>query len=407
MADANATIAALEGSLKEDYLGVINDQWPTGAVLDSQIENNSDDIEGLEGVMSLALAPNLGVGYALEDGILPDAGYPTIKKIRLSLAYLYGSLQLSGQLMNASRSTKGAWAPALTTLMEDLMKALKKLRNAVNYGDGSGAIARITAINSTVITLDRWSPLFEDLRAIDSWDAKDATGTKHLAGATITDYSRSDRTITVDAIGTAAVADYIYLKNSRNNVQMGLLGAVDNGGFVGTFQGLAGATYKRWNSYVFGNGGVARNISESLLLGAMASARMQDAMLDLFIGTPFQLNDLVEDLQVLRQFVNIKKYSAAIRAVDLGGTAFTEDPDALPGYTFGIMKDSFSFFTAPGGLQWLKEPGANNILQRVITSSGRKDAFEATLYLYRQLGCKRRNVNIRMEDIGENTPTGY
>lgn len=405
MADELATIAALEGSLKEDYLGVINEQWPSGAVLDSQIENNTEDIEGLEGVMSLALAPNLGVGYAAEDGYLPDAGYPTIKKVRLSLKYLYGSLQLSGQLMNASRSTKGAWAPALTTVMNDLMKAMKKLRNAYNYGDGSGAIARITAVGATTITLDRWSPLFEDLRKVDSWTAKTG-GTQHLSGAAITDFDRSARTLTL-TVGTAAVGDYVYLQNSRNNVQMGLLGAVDDGTFIGTFQGLSSTTFKRWNSYVFDNSGTPRNLTESLLLGALAAARMQDAMLDLFIGTPFQLNDLVEDVQVQRQFVNIKKYSAAIRAVDLGGTAFTEDPDALPGYTFGVMKENFSFFTAPGGLQWMKEPGAGNILQRVRDGTGRKDAYEATLYLYRELGCKRRNTNVRIEDIAENTPAGY
>lgn len=366
MADELATIAALEGSLKEDYLGVINEQWPSGAVLEGELENNTKDIEGLEGVMSLSLAPNTGHGYVSEDGYLPDAGYPTIKKVRLSLAYLYGSIQISGQLMKMSRSTKGSWAPALTTLMDDLVKGLKKLRNFYNFGDGSGAIAIVTAVaaSGVTVTVDRWSPLFDDDRALDSYTSKVAAGTKHMAGVKIVSASgdRANLTLTMAATSTVDVGDYLYLKGSRNNVQMGLLGAVDNASFVATFQGLARASYKRWNSYVFHNNEVPRNITENLILGAMAAARMQDSMLDLWIGTPFQLNDLVEELQVLRQFVNIKKYSAANRALDLGGVAFTEDPDALPGYCFGIVKEDFSFYSA-GGLEWMKEPGAGNILR--------------------------------------------
>jgi hypothetical protein len=371
------------------------------------LENNTKDIEGLEGVMSVSLAPNLGVGYVEEDGILPDASYPTIKKIRLSLAYLYGSMQISGQLMKMSRSEKGSWAPALTTIMQDLDKALKKLRNFYNFGDGSGAIARVVSVaaGGATVVVDRWSPLFEDLRSLDSWTAKSG-GTKHMAGIKITESDRSTRTLTMAAASTCVANDYLYLKGTRNNVQMGLLGAVDNATFVGTFQGLSRASYKRWNSYVFHNNGTPRNISENLILGAMAAARMQDSLIDLWIGTPFQLNDLVEELQVLRQFVSIKKYSAANRALDLGGTAFTEDPDALAGYTFGISKEDFSFYSA-GGLEWMKEPGAGNILQRVVTSSGRKDAYEATLCLYRQLGAKRCNRSVRLEDIAENTPVGY
>ncbi len=405
MADSTATLAALQGSLKEDYLGVLNDQFSTGAVLDESIANNTKDIEGLEGVMSIALNPNLGVGYAGEDGYIPDAGYPTIKKVRLSLAYLYGSLQISGQLMKMSRSEKGSWAPALTTLMEDLMKGLKKLRNFFNFGDGSGAIAKATAVSTYTITVDRWSPLFEDPRLLDSWTQKSG-GSQNMTGVAISTSDRSSRVLTFATAHGASSGDYIYLKGSRNNVQMGLLGGVDNGTFIGTFQGLDQSAYKRWNSYVFHNNGLPRNISEALILGAMAAARMQDAVIDFWVMTPFALNDLVEELQVLRQFVNIKKYSAANRTLDLGGFAATEDPDCLPGYSFGLTKEDLSFYSA-GGLEWMKEPGAGNILQRVITASGRKDAYEATLYLYRQLGFKRRNRCVRMEDLAENTPFGY
>jgi hypothetical protein len=409
MADELATIAALEGSLKEDYLGVINEQWSTDSVLDSMIENDSENIEGLEGVMSLSLNPNVGIGYVAEDGYLPDAGYPVIKKVRLSLAYMYGSFQLSGQLMNASQSTKGSWAPALTTIMEDLVKGMKKVRNFYNFGDGSGAIARVVSVagGGLTVVVDRYSPLFEDPRAMDSYTAKDGTGTRNMNGVKISSFARSTLTITFAATSTVTAGDYLYMKGCRNVAQMGLLGGVDNGTYVATFQGLARSSYARWNSYVFHNSGAPRNLTENLMNGAQAAARMQDSAIDLWIGTPFQLNDLVEDMQLLRQFVNVKKYQGGIRAVDMGGYAFTEDPDAIPGYTWGLSKKSLSFFTAPGGLNWLKEPGANNILQRVITSSGRKDAFEATLRLYRQLGFRRCNNCVRMEDIAENTPTGY
>ena len=409
MADELATIAAFEGSLKEDYLDVINSQLNFEAVLESQIESDSENVEGLEGVLSLEMTPNVSFGYAGDGETLPEASYPVFKKARVQLSRVYSSFVITGPLMRQSASKAGAWAPALQSLMENLVNSFKKTRNQYNYWDGSGAFAQaVTGTSGSTIVLDRWNYLFEDGRKLDSYSQKDSSGVKAMDGVKISSANRATKTLTMAGAHSCAVGDFIYLKGCRNNCQMGIMGAIDDGTFLSTFQGLSRTTYPRWKGNCLHNNGVAKNFSESWLQAAMAVAGMQGVAVDFWTCTPFALNDMVEAMQMQRQFVNpTTKFSGGIRAVDIGNGKVVEDPDHPGGFAFGINKKSFVFLRAGGKADWLKEPGAGNILRLVVDSSGRKDAFEATLMEYRQLGCRRPNVNIRLADVAENPPAGY
>ncbi len=407
MADELATIAAFEGALKEDYLDVINEQLNYEAVLESQLENNSEDVEGLEAVMSLEMSPNVSFGYASDGTSLPDASYPIFKKARLQLKQVYASFIVSGPLLRASASKVGAWTPALQALMENLVKSMKKARNHFNYGDGSGALAKVvTAPDANTITIDRWCSLFEDARYLDSWTLKTG-GSQNMTAKKIASSDRATKTLTITGHG-ASVGDFIYLKSSRNIAQMGLTGIIDDGTYLSTHQGLSRTTYPRWKANVLHNNGTGRNLSEELLQAAMAVLRMVGAAVDMWTVTPFALNDLIFGMQLQRQFVNpTQKFVGGIRAVDIGNAKVVEDPDMLAGHCFGITKKDLVFYTAGGKANWLKEPGAGNILRMVVDSNGRKDAFEGTLALYRELGSRRNNSHVVLRDIAENTPTGY
>lgn len=411
MADVVSTIAAFEGALKEDYLDVINSQLNFETVLESQIKIDSENVDGLEGVLSNEMTPNTSFGYADDNGILPDAAAPLFKKARVQLSRVYSSFVITGPLMRQSASKAGAWAPALQQLMENLVNSFKKTRNQFNYGDGSGAFAQIIAVPSaTTMVLDRWNYLFEDARYLDSYTAKDESGTIAMNAKQISSSNRSTKTLTFGSAHGASVGNFVYLKGCRNNCQMGLMGIVDNGTYVSTFQGISRSAYPRYSGYVLTNNGEAKNLSEEWLQAAMAVARMQGITIDFWSCTPFALNDLISGLQMQRQFVNpMTKFVGGLRAVDIGNTKVTEDPDHPEGAAFGLNRKSLVYLHANAGgkVDWLQEPDARNILRQVVTSSGRKDAFEATLYEYRQLGCRRPNANIRLQDVAENPPTGY
>lgn len=392
------TKAAWEGALKEDYLPVIREQFSRERVLDTILENNSEDIEGLEAVISIRMSPNVGVGYRGENVALPSPGGQVIKKVKVPMRYIYGGVAFSGPLIAATRSNVGSYARVIQDEMENLVKDLRKITNFYNYGDGSGAIAQIisTPTNDTMV-VDRWSPLFEDPYVLDSYTAKTG-GAQGMNSKAIEESDEDTLTLTITGHGASA-NDYIFLEDTRGVVQMGLMGIIDDGTFVTTHQSLARTDYPRWKAHVLG-ASANRTISEKICMDALAVARSKTISPDIFVGTPFQLNDLAQELQQQRQFVNpTRKLEGGIRAVDIGGIPFTEDPDCPPGYAFLFERKNISFFSS-GPLDWMDKDGS--VLQR---SLDRKDAYEATLFMYREMGSYRNNTAIRLEDIAENKPS--
>jgi hypothetical protein len=409
MADEINYKAAMEGVLKDVYLGTIRDQFPYGRVLDSLLENNSEDFDGLQGVVSIRLSPPGGVGYRSEDtggasSALPDSIRQTVKHAYIPMAYLYATFAISGPYLASGKTTAGAFAKPIQDEMEQLSEAIRKYANVYNFLDGSGALAKITAIDGTTITVDRWCPLFEDTRKIDSFTAK-SDGSQHLDGATISSPDPENLQFDVDAIGTAAVDDFIFVDGTRGVAQMGLTGIVDDGTFLSTHQGVSRTDNWRWRGLKLHNNGVARKLTEKLLTQAIAVARSRGINPDLIVGTAFQMADLCEELQLQRRFVNPeKKLAGGLRALEFNGVDFTDDMDAPPGYTWMLTKKDLAFFVLKM-LHWMQEDGA--ILSRVKDSHGRKDSYEGTLCMYRELASYRNNSHIRIEDLEENKPIGF
>lgn len=408
MADQISYKAAMEGVLKNVYLGTIREQFPYGRVLDSLLGKNTEDFDGIQGVVSVRLSPPGGVGFRPEDtggasSALPDSIRQTVKHAFIPMAYLYATFAISGPYMNSGKTTAGAFAKPLQDEMEQLTEAIKKVANIYSYGDGSGALAKITNISGTTITVDRWNHLFEDTRMIDSYTAKSG-GSQHLDGATISAPVEGNLTFDVDAIGTAAVGDFIFLENTRGICQMGLMGIVDDGTFLSTHQGISRSSNWRWKGLRLHNNGVARKITESLIIDAIASARYRGVNPDLIVGSAFQLADLSKELQIQRRFVNPeKKLAGGLRALEFNGIDFVDDMDCVPGYSFMLTKKDLAFFELQN-LQWMQADGA--ILNRIKDTNGRKDAYEGTLCMYRELASYRNNSHIRIEDLEENKPTG-
>jgi hypothetical protein len=112
---------------------------------------------------------------------------------------------------------------------------------------------------------------------------------------------------------------------------------------------------------------------------------------------------LVKELSQQRQFVSADKHmklAGGIRAVEMCDKAFTWDPDCPSGYAFILNTKKLTFFEN-NPLDWMDQDGA--ILARVSN----KDAYEATLFQYRELGCSQFNAMARVEDLNENRPSGY
>lgn len=70
------------------------------------------------------------------------------------------------------------------------------------------------------------------------------------------------------------------------------------------------------------------------------------------------------------------------------------DKDCPAKKAFFLDEESLKFFRL-SDWDWMQEDGA--VLNRVTN----KDAYEATMYLYSELGCSSRNSNVMLSDITE------
>lgn len=399
MADSLSTKAALEGLLKEVYIDGIRDQFSYGRPVDRLLQKNSRDVEGKYAVISVRLGPNTSAGYRDENATLPDSKTQVIKKVQVPLRYLYMVGQITGQLIKASRTNRGAFAKALTDDMENMVKEIRKVSNFFNFGTGSGVVAKVTSVpDANTIVVDRWSRLFCVNRVLDSYTAITG-GSQGMNSKAISAADKATRTLTITSHGASA-NDYIFLEDSRGVCQMGLMGIFDNNTFLTTFQGLSRSDYPDWQGKVMSNSGTARNLTEGLLMDGIAGLRDDDVNPDIIVCTSFALNDVAKELQQQRQFVNPrKKLEGGIVAVDINGVPLTFDPDCPAGYAWMFRMEDVEFFVQ-GDLEWMDLDGS------ILSRASRKDAYEYTLEYYREMGAHRCNSGIRIEDLYENRPSG-
>ena len=395
-----ATKSAIEAILKEKWVTEeIQRQYARGRVLLAILEKNSKQVDGLESVFTMRLSPNNSTGARGEMGDLPDAGRQSTKKVRIPLSYWYTVCAFSGQAIKASNNSATALAKIIADEMQNAVEDHKRVENSYLYGDGSGALAKVTAVDTTnkKITVNLWNGLFAVGRELETSTARDGSASGGMAANPIVAVDRTNLTVTfANAITNAAVDDYVFLKGTKGNANMGLLGICDDGGIVSTFQTLSRASYPQIKAKVFTNGS-ARNISESLLMDVIARMREDGSTPDIIIGTSFQLKDLCAEMHQQRRFIDDSgKMDLGVRGIKIGdGIDFTFDVDCPPGYAFAINKKNIIISEA-APLSFMDLDG--NVMSRITG----KDAYEATMFHYFNLIALSCYDQARIEKLNEN-----
>lgn len=395
-----ATKSAIEAILKEKWVvEEIQRQYARDRVLLAILEKGSKQVDGLESVFTMRLSPNNSTGARGEMGDLPDAGRQSTKKVRIPLSYWYTVCAFSGQAIKASNNSATALAKIIADEMQNAVEDHKRVENSYLYGDGSGALAKATAVDTTnkKITVNLWNSLFSVDRQLETSTARDGSTSGGMAANPIVATDRANLTITfANAITNAAVDDYIFLKGTKGNANMGLLGICDDGGIVSTFQTLSRSTYPQIKAKVFTDSS-ARNISESLLMDVIARMREDGSTPDIIIGTSFQLKDLCEEMHQQRRFIDDSgKMDLGVRGIKIGdGVDFTFDVDCPPGYAFALNKKNIILSEA-APLSFMDLDG--NVMSRITG----KDAYEATMFHYFNLIALSCYDQARIEKLNEN-----
>ena len=396
-----STRSTLDALLKDYYLPGVRKTLNDEVFLLSQVESKSDRVEGRQVIMNIRTGRHQGIGARGDGGTLPSAGQSTMVNAKAALAYNYGRIQISGPLMRSITSDRGGFARPLETETKGVVNDLKNDINRQLFGDGTGALATLTAATTaaTTLTVSLSSTQLRQIvpgMVIDIYNGATAQAT----GATIS--SVTSTTITLGAAVTAANGAKIFRTGSKDLEMDGLAKIINSSG---TYLTVDPTTVPVWKATVNANGGTARSAVEDLFFATWQSAHIASGdEIDLWVTTPGIHRAVATDLLADRRFMPTNTLKGGYEGVDIsaagqgrrGGStvSLVYDKDAPIKQAFGICTKRLEFQRA-SDWEFMEEDGA--VLSRVPNT----DAYEATLFLYAQLCTDSRQSHARIDDLSD------
>jgi len=391
------TLSAISDILKNQYLGPIREQLNNDIILLSRLEKDDESVVGKNFTIPLHIGRNEGIGATTDGGTLPTAGNQSYKETIVPMRYLYGRIQLTGPSMKASRSNEGAFVRALESEMKGLARDLKSDLNRQLFGDGSGRLATCASASTVNITVDSTAKLRVGMK-VDILVSADGSVTAGVAGATITSITSATVFVVNTAPATPASISStyaVYRAGARNLEIMGLGGIVaDTDPASGALQGLAVASYPVWKASVLTDS-ANRAISESLMQTAIDTVSQAGDGEVSAIYTTFGVRRAYQALLTTdRQYVNTMDLKGGAKAIAYDNMPIIADKNCPANKMYFIDENALKFYRL-SDFDWMQEDGA--VLSRVSGS----DAYEATMFLYSELGTSARNAHAVLEKITE------
>ncbi len=399
-----ATLTTASAILKEVYEPKIQNQMQNEAVALKRIERNSENIEHQVGgkyvTFPLHVRRNQGLGYRNELEALPTPGQQGYSSARISLKYGYGSVRLSGQALELADSNAQAFASVLDQEMTGLKDDLLKDQNRQVYGDGSGAIATVSAAgaasNAFTVSWSQWAQLGMQVDIIDGTTLGNANPTVKAANRQITAINVATNVITFDgATATPAVGD-IFVRTGNVNREWAGFGSVIKDS--GTFQNVDPTIEPSWKAVVDSNGGTNRALSEGLMLLMADKIRVNGGKVTAMFSNLGVRRSYFNLLSQQRRFTNTTDFEGGFKGLafttDQGDIPFVVDVDAPPNRVYFVNEKEITLyrekdwsFMDRDGSKWARVAGY--------------DAYDATMYQYGNLGTHRRNTFGLLADVTE------
>lgn len=404
---ATTTLATVDAVLKEIYEPRLRDQLQSEVITLQRIEQTSEGVTNEVGgkyvVFPIRTRRNHGIGARAENTALPVAQSQKYAAARVSLAYLYGAAELTGQTMELADSNFQAFISVLEQELEGLKQTLVKDQNRQIYGTSAGVLATAASGSTTTfVTTDADAQYLEVGMQLDIFDTS-AAGLMANAPFEITGIAsaggNTTATFTPAAGAAVAVGDTMYRFGSRNLETIGLRDIVSD---TGTLYNINPATEPVWKSVVNNNGGVQRAISEGLMGKVADDVRKNGGKTTVIFTTMGVRRAYASLLQQQRRYVNTVEFKGGFK-----GIAFTTDNGDIPVVPDWDCPANRLFYVNEKELKIYRESDwgfmdrDGSKWQRKITSAGNFDAYQTMMYSYRQLGTHRRNSHALLSDISE------
>lgn len=408
---ATTTLAVVDAMLKEVYEPSLQDQLQSDMVTLKRIEQTSEGVTSEVGgkyvTFPIRTRRNHGIGARAENTVLPTAQSQKYAAARVSLAYLYGAAELTGQTMELAEKNFQAFASALEQELSGLRQTLSKDMNRQTYGTSAGILATTNAAGSTTtaVMTNEEAQYLEVGMILDIFDTSAAglmTGGPFEITVIAADTpSAGSTTVTYTGASGAATAsgDTLHRAGSRNLETIGLKSIVSS---TGTLYNIDPSTEPVWKSVVNANGGVNRALSEGLMIKTADDVRKNGGKTTVIFTTMGVRRSYFQLLVQQRRYTDTKEFAGGF-----SGLAFTTDWGDIPVVTDWDCQANRMYYVNEKALKLYREAdwafmnrdGSN--WQRKITSAGNFDAYQTMMFKYCQLGTHRRNTHALLSDISE------
>jgi len=386
-------------------------------LLKSFNEVDGPTVDGRRVVFPLHIGRNTGVMSSVEGATLPTAGRQNFVDVHIPLRKTVGRINITKDVIDASRSNRGSFKRAMSTEMDGLVRDISDYRNEMLCGYGTGVVAIVSSTgagSATTVTIDSpggFAGTTNPNRYIQSGQLLALI----RAGAVIGVFtvvapveSGSYNTFTVaansltatdndDLVRAAATGSTVVTDTDWHNPVMGLFGLVDDSTYVQTLHGVNRVTYPVFKSYVMSS------------VGALSLDAMQRA----FDAADMKGNGTISEMWcehgVRRAYLTLleadRRYTSeklmnpdggtkAVKGGDVtfGGVPFKVERDFPYGFIVGVDNDVLERYTNVRG-QWEDEDG------RILDRSANTHDFTALWYMKDNFAISRPNACFRMDGI--------
>lgn len=400
--------------LKEVYEPRVRDQLQSEIITLSRIEKTSEGVEtnsigGKYVRFGVRVQRNHGIGARNEMEALPNPKTQDYRDAQVKLAYLYGAIQLSGQVFELADSNEQAFASVLDQEMEGIKEGLKKDMNRQTYGTNTGILIVATASGSTTTLVSTNSPQYVEIGMfVDVYNSTDTNASPVLATANvqISDVQTVAGTTTVTfltAVTSTTSGFFITRTGSRSKELVGfeqIVAGLTNTNALGTGGGaLYNITHTTWTGNMDSTAGA---ISEGRMINMIDAIRTRGGRTTVGFCSLGVRRAYANLLEQQRRFVNTTEFTGGFKGLafttDYGEIPIVADFDCQVGRLYFLNEKELKLYRH-GDWTFMNRDG--NSWQRLIDSSGEYDAYRARLFMYAQLGTHRRNSQGLMTGIIE------
>lgn len=386
-----ATLATVASLLKEVYEPQIREQMENETVALKRIERTSDGVETTVGgkyvTFPIHTRRNAGIGARNEMELLPTPGQQGYANGRVGLKYLYGGIQVTGQMVELADKNYQAFANALDREIEGLKADLAKDTNRQVYGNGTGTLGTVTADGANTVTVAdaMYVQLGMQIDILDGTTLGNATPTVKASNRQVTSVDVTTGVVTYSGADATAVAGDVLVRTGNGNREWtGFKSIIAN---TGTLYNIDPTVEPLWKAQV-DTAGANRAVSEGLMINMADTIRAAGGKTTAIFSNLGVRRAYWNLLVQQRQFVNTKDFGGGFTGLtfttDKGEIPFVVDTDAPKNLMYFVNEKEITYYRE-NDWSWMDRDGS--MFSRI---SG-YDAYEARMYQYSELGCHRRN----------------